>query len=58
MADVKKRGMAASEVVRCADAQGVVLYGHIESAEGDHLCAILDVEIVERGFAELAGRAC
>ncbi len=37
VADVEERGVAACKVVRGADGEGIVLYGHVEAAEGDHL---------------------
>ena len=52
MGDVKKGGMVAREGVRGGDGVRAVLEGHVEAAEGDHLCAAGDVEVVEGGFAE------
>lgn len=53
--DVEEGGVGAREVMRGADGEGGVLDGHVEAAEGDHLSAVGDVEVVEGGFLEGAG---
>lgn len=51
MAYVKYTGFFAGPFVRVANAQVCVLDGHLEAAKGNHLGAMLEMEIVEAGFA-------
>lgn len=55
VADIKERGVAAREMVRGADREGVVLHRHVEAAEGDHFPAVSEVEIVEGCFPQRCG---
>lgn len=50
--DVEERGVAAGEVVGCANGEGVVLDGHLETAEGNHFTAMGEMEVVEGCLAE------
>lgn len=52
--DVKEGGVRAREVVRGADGEGGILYGHLETAKWHHFPAVREVELVERGFTEFA----
>lgn len=45
-------------MVGFGDREGGVLDWHVETAERDHFCAIGDMKIVERGFAERFGGGC
>lgn len=50
--DVEERAVRAREVVRGADGERGVLHGHVEAAEGNHLAAVREMEVVERGLLE------
>lgn len=52
VAYVEEGGVRAGEVVRGADAEGGVLHGHVETAEGHHFAAVREVEVVEGGLLE------
>jgi hypothetical protein len=53
VAYVEEGGVAASKVVRGADALVRVLYWHVEAAEGDHFAAVGEVEVVEGCLLEV-----
>lgn len=56
VADVEERCVAACEVMGGADRERIVLYWHVEAAEGNHFSSMEQVEVVERCFAKFACR--
>jgi len=46
MRDVKDGTVRACEVVGCGHGEGVVLDWHVETAKGDHFCAVGEVEVI------------
>jgi len=55
VAYVEEGGVVAREVVRGTDAEGGVLDGHVETAEGDNFSAVRDMQVIEGAFAEFGG---
>jgi hypothetical protein len=53
VAYVEEGGVAASEMVGGADAEGGVLHWHMEAPERDHFPAVGEVEVVEGCLLEV-----
>jgi hypothetical protein len=53
VAYVEEGGVAASEMVGGADAEGGVLHWHMEAPERDHFPAVGEVEVVEGCLFEI-----
>lgn len=52
MRDVEQRSLFTGPVVGGEHALGCILHGHLPAGKVDHFAAVLEVEVVERGFLQ------